>query len=159
METISNDKGTEIFRQILMEPRGRYLVVLMKQRTSHSKHCTHFSNFFAWEFLKTVDAFDLSLRQELNSDLKVLLARSLQKKPWWILSWSTVPEPGNFSSPLKLCKHEVGNSKVSTSKLDFLKTRTWESAHRGHNRAGIHTVSSALNQPRKLLLCFLPFLI
>lgn len=145
--------------KIVMEPRGRYLVVLMKQRTSYSKRCMHFSIFFAWEFLRTVDASDLSLRQDLNPGVKVLLAKSLQKKPWWILSWSTVLEPGNFNSPLTLCKHEVGNPKVSTSKSDFLKTKMWESAHCGHNSAGIHTVSSALKQPRKLLLCFLAFLI
>lgn len=50
----------------VMELRGHYLVVLMKQRTSHSKHCTHFGNFFPQEFLKTVDAFDLSVGQEVN---------------------------------------------------------------------------------------------
>lgn len=46
----------------VMEPRGCCLVVLMKKRTSHSKCCTHFCNFFSWEFLKTVDAFDLSAK-------------------------------------------------------------------------------------------------
>lgn len=60
-----------------MEPKGHDLVVLMKQRISHSKRCTHFCNlFFSGEFLKTVDAFDLSVRQKLNSGVKVLLARS-----------------------------------------------------------------------------------
>lgn len=41
----------------VMQPRGCYLVVLTKQRTSH---WTHFCNFFSREFLKTVNAFDLS---------------------------------------------------------------------------------------------------
>lgn len=44
----------------VMEPRGRYLIVLMKQRTSHSKYCKHFCNFFPREFLITVNAFELS---------------------------------------------------------------------------------------------------
>lgn len=64
----------------VMEPTRRYLVALMKQRTSHSKCCVHFCNFFPQEFLKTVDTFGLSVRQELNPGVKVLLARSLQKK-------------------------------------------------------------------------------
>lgn len=62
------------------EPKRHDLVVLTKQRISHSKCCTHFCNFFfPWEFLKTVDAFDLSVGQELNSGVKVLLARSFQR--------------------------------------------------------------------------------
>lgn len=78
-----------------MEPKGHDLVVLMKQRISHSKCCTQFCNFFCpWEFLRTVDAFDLSVRQELNSGVKVLLARSFQKKILYLRFLSCLP---NFS--------------------------------------------------------------
>lgn len=102
-----------------------------------------------------MDAFDLSLRQELNSGVKVLLARSFQKKYWRMLSWSAAPEPVNFNSALTLCKQEMGNSMFSSSKSDILKTRRWEPAQCSHHGICIHTVFSLWNQPTNFLLCLL----
>lgn len=65
----------EYLDKTVTEPRGHYLVVLMKHRTSHYI----FVIFFPREFLKNVDASDQSLRQELNPGVKVLLAKSLKK--------------------------------------------------------------------------------
>lgn len=65
-----------------MEPKGHDLVVLRNRgypiQSAGRVFVTFF--FFPWEFLKTVDAFDLSVRQELNSGVKMLLARSFPGK-------------------------------------------------------------------------------
>lgn len=101
-----------------------------------------------------MDALDLFV--QVNSEVKVLLARSFQKY-WRMLSWSAVQGPGNFNSALILCKQEMGNSKFSSSKSDILKcenVRT-ENLHNVVTMGSVPTAFSLWNQSRNFLLCLL----
>lgn len=159
METISNDKGDEIFRQNCNGARRTLFSFLMKQRTSHPRHCTHVLNFFfPREFLKTVEAWSVC-KTRTETWGQGAVGKVPPERSCRMLSWSALPDHGNFSSALILCEQEVSYSKIFSTKSEFLKNKMWESAYCSYNGTCIYTASSAWTQPRKFPLCFLPSLI
>lgn len=115
METLSNDKGAEIFRQNWKGTQKTWFSCSHETEDLPFKVLyTFLQLFFSMGIPKNCGCFWSLCRTRTEFWGQGAVGKVLPEKYWRMLSQSAVPELENCNSALILCKQEMGNSSSPT---------------------------------------------